>query len=83
MEKAVLDRIVDDSSAVLLVGNRQDEVILPVHQLPENAREGTWLLVRIEEGKLEDVRIDTTETLDNKKRIQEKMVRLRRQSKKR
>jgi hypothetical protein len=42
-DRAVVDRIVDGVTAVLLVGPNETELLLPSEQLPEDAREGTWL----------------------------------------
>lgn len=38
--EAVLDRIVDGNYAVLLVGDKEEERVVSVIQLPEGAKEG-------------------------------------------
>jgi hypothetical protein len=44
----VIDRIVDGTTAVLLVGPSEDELLVPADVLPEGAREGSWLLVDLD-----------------------------------
>ena len=77
MEKAVIDRIVDWKTAVILVGEDQRQHHLPADELPEGAREGTWLRVRVEDGKIASIEVDPGETDEVRRRIQEKMDRLR------
>lgn len=77
-EKAVLDRVVDDQYAVLLVGEDQVEHIVSVDVLPVGVRPGMWLRVRFEDERLMDAVVDMEETKRVKKRIEEKLVRLRR-----
>jgi hypothetical protein len=43
--KAVIDRIEGDL-AVLLVGERQEMLNVPLYMLPEGATEGSWLIIR-------------------------------------
>lgn len=77
-EKAVIDRIVDGRNAVLLVGDTEREVVLPVEQLPEDASEGTWLRVQIEGHMITAIAVDRDETETVQRRIAEKMMLLRR-----
>lgn len=44
-DRAVVDRIVDGVTAVLLVGPDEIELHVPVGELPPGAAEGVWLLV--------------------------------------
>lgn len=73
MQKAVIDRIVDGKHAVLLVGEDETEMVLPVKDIPEEAREGTWVVLH-EDGSIV---IDKAETDRVKSRIQDKMALLR------
>ncbi len=77
MEKAVIDRIVDRKTAVILVGEDQRQHHHPADELPEGAQEGTWLRVLIEDGKIVSMEVDAGETDEVRRRIQEKMDRLR------
>lgn len=44
-DRAVIDRIVDGHTAVLLVGGEETELLLPVDALPEGAAHGTWVVL--------------------------------------
>lgn len=44
-DRAVVDRIVDDRTAVLLVGPDEVELLLAAEALPEGAGEGTWVVL--------------------------------------
>ncbi len=78
MEKAVVDRIVDNQHAVLLVGEEEVEHIVPVNLLPDGTGPGMWLHVQFEDDVLVDAVVDVEETEQVKKRIEEKLARLRR-----
>ncbi len=45
MDRAVIDRIVDGDTAVLLVGPTEDPLHVPMEALPEGASEGDWLVL--------------------------------------
>jgi hypothetical protein len=76
-EKALLDRIEDDQLAVLLVGEREREFVVPAARLPAGASVGTWLRVRLEGDELLEATIDAVETERAAGRIRDKMDRLR------
>lgn len=44
-DRAVVDRIVDGKTAVLLVGSQEAELHVPVEQLPRGAQDGTWVIL--------------------------------------
>jgi hypothetical protein len=77
-EKAVVDRIVDNQYAVLLVGEDEVEHVVPVSSLPDGTQPGTWLQVQFEDDVLLNATIDIEESEQVKKRIEEKLARLRR-----
>ena len=78
MEKtAVIDRIVDGSKAVLLVGEEEDELVVAVDELPPQAKAGQWLRVRLEGDRLVAAAIDQAETAQVEARIDDKLARLR------
>ena len=77
MEKAVIDRIVDKKTAVILVGEDEQQHHYPADKLPEGALEGTWLRVRVESGKIVAMEVDEEETDMMRRRLQEKMDKLR------
>ena len=49
MDRAVIDRIVDGRTAVLLVGPSEEPLHVPVDVLPEDATEGSWLVLDLAE----------------------------------
>lgn len=75
--RAVIDRIEDGQWAVLLVGRTQTEMHIPVEELPEGAREGTWLRVRTRDNTVTDIVVDMEETERGARRIRSKMDALR------
>jgi Protein of unknown function (DUF3006) len=77
-ERAVLDRIVDGAFAVLLVGEAEEERIVPVDRLPPGATPGSRLQVRFEEDILRWAELDAGDTEQARNRIAEKLERLRR-----
>ena len=77
IEKAVIDRFEEDI-AVLLVGEKERQVVVPRKSLPRGVKEGHWLKINIEEESLVSAAIDEEETARTKQRIAEKLERLRR-----
>lgn len=69
---AVIDRIVDGKTAVLLVGNEQKQLLAPIEDLPEGSKEGLWLLIELENNKLITAELDKEQTENMKKRISAK-----------
>ena len=82
LEKAVIDRIVDGKTAVILVGDDERQHHYPVNGLPAGAREGTWLRVQIENGGIMCIEVDREETESALRRIQAKMDKLRERGRK-
>ncbi|MDQ0255451.1 hypothetical protein J2S74_002833 [Evansella vedderi] len=78
--KAVIDRIVDDKYAVIIVGDEENEHVIPLEQVVDGAKEGTWLHVVIKNNKIIEMLIDQETTNSTKRRIQNKMELLRRRS---
>lgn len=75
VQKAVVDRV-EEAVAVLLVGDREEELVVPREKLPKEAVAGTWLLVEIEKDKLVKAELDAEETGRRRERVAEKMRRL-------
>ena len=44
-DRAVIDRIVDGTTAVLLIGAQKTELHVPADHLPEGAKDGTWVIL--------------------------------------
>ncbi|BAB07681.1 DUF3006 domain-containing protein [Halalkalibacterium halodurans] len=79
--RAVLDRIAEDQQAILLVGEQEKELVIPKEVLPPEAKEGDHLLIVIENDQVTSVSIDDEGTAQAKRRIKEKMARLRNKKK--
>lgn len=76
MEKAVVDRI-EEGQAVILVGEAEDEVVLPVAELPGGTGEGVWLRIERDGERVVQVQLDPEETERASERIRQKLERLR------
>jgi hypothetical protein len=77
--KAVIDRFEGDK-AVLLVGKEQDQLVVLKSFLPKGVKEGDWLNVDVEDDRVLSATIDLDETNAAKKRIAEKLAKLRKQT---
>jgi hypothetical protein len=75
--KAVIDRFEGDLAVLILEGS-QERVSVPRRSLPKKSKEGSWLQVEMEDGEVRKAVIDEEETAKAKKRIEEKLERLRR-----
>lgn len=75
--KAVLDRIVDQQHAVLLIGEQEQEQVIAVEELPADAREGSWLRVTMMDEQIVSIELDHQQTELEKQQIQSKMDLLR------
>ncbi|HHT41817.1 MAG TPA: DUF3006 domain-containing protein [Firmicutes bacterium] len=71
-QSAVIDRIVDGKTAVLLLEEGQKQFTIPVGRLPPGSREGVWLLVRMAEGEFVDAELDLARTEEVRERIKRK-----------
>lgn len=75
MERAVVDRI-EEGAAVLLVGDEERELVVPIGSLPKGSSSGVWLRVTLEGEGLKHAEIDRQTTRLRKSRIQGMMDRL-------
>ena len=76
---AVIDRIVDGETAVVLIeddGDIVDEYTIPVGELPTKADAGTVLEVRIESKDIVAIEVRNEETEQRKKMNQDRFDRL-------
>ena len=74
--KAMIDRF-EGASAVLLVGEEQDRLEVNKSMLPIGAKEGDWLQVDVKDDRVFSTTADPKGTSDAKKRIQDKLAKLR------
>ncbi|HEU4326737.1 MAG TPA: DUF3006 domain-containing protein [Roseiflexaceae bacterium] len=77
MEQAVIDRF-EGALAVLLVGEERLPLDVPRVRLPHAAEPGQWLLVELSDGELLRAELDPEATEAARRRIQDKLARLRR-----
>lgn len=76
-DRAVLDRIVDGSTAVLLVGAAGHELTLPADRLPEDASDGTWLVLDVDVDPPVVVAIDEELTELRRRDLSSRLSRVR------
>jgi len=76
MTKAVIDRF-EGTFAILLIGDDEQRMEVSRQRLPEEAKEGDWLQVEIQNGEVSSAVLDQDETAQVKKRIADKLARLR------
>lgn len=78
--QAVVDRVEegleDALYAVLLVGQDEEELIVPAHRLPRGATEGSWLQLVWENERLVELTLDEQTTQERRARIQNKRAAL-------
>ncbi|KHF38844.1 DUF3006 domain-containing protein [Halalkalibacter okhensis] len=77
MVKGVLDRIVDQHKAVILVESLGKEFVIDTAQLPLTSIEGTWFIIKMEGNTIKSIDIDHEQTSNAKQSIAEKMQKLR------
>lgn len=81
MVKGVLDRIVDDEHAVILVEQLGKEFVISSSLLPEGSKEGTWFTLVLNEDTIVKMDIDQVQTDFIKGVIDDKLNKLRSKSK--
>ena len=78
-EVAVVDRIVDGVTAVLIVGDPPErELAIARDALPAQVREGHWLAIELEGDRLVSAEIDEQATENARKGVRAKLDELRR-----
>jgi hypothetical protein len=76
-DRAVIDRIVDGTTAVLLIGPEETEKQVRVEDLPKDAGEGDWLILDVDQDPFTIVGIDTELTDARRAAIDDKLDRIR------
>jgi hypothetical protein len=76
-DRAVVDRIVDHATAVLLVGPDEREVHVDPDVLPDGATDGTWLVVDPTTSPVDVLGVDDELTRRRADDISARMRRLR------
>ena len=73
----MIDRFEDQDLAVLLVGQSEKEYNVSRNILPNEVKEGSHLLIVLEDGVISSATLDEEATLEASNRIQSKMDKLR------
>lgn len=81
-EIGYIDRIEEGRYAVLLVEALAKEIIVDVSELPEGAKEGTYLKVTLIDGDVQRMTINQKETDKMEQEIKEKLQRIQSRSRK-
>lgn len=76
MEKAVVDRIIGDK-AVLLIGEKEEERVVPLSALPQGAKEGSWLQLKTQDYLFESFELDRETTDRQADQINNRLERIR------
>jgi hypothetical protein len=76
-DRAVIDRMVDGTTAVLLIGPEETEKHVAVDDLPEGTVEGDWLILDVDQDPFQIVGLDTELTEARRAAIHEKLDRIR------
>ncbi|MDP2718407.1 MAG: DUF3006 domain-containing protein [Dehalococcoidia bacterium] len=79
-QKAVLDRI-EGSTGILLLGESENIVNVPLQLLPSGVREGDWFTVNLSDGRLTAIRPCPGETARRRSAIEAKLEKLRNKNK--
>jgi hypothetical protein len=75
--KAVIDRIVDQKHAVLLVGDKETEIIVSTGMLPPEAVEGSIVQIELDnKNQVTKLVLDQKETNEVKDRVSSMMEKL-------
>jgi hypothetical protein len=77
MRKAVLDRF-EEQMAVFILEDTGEIISFPRHELSSEIAEGDYVFLSIEANVIQEISYDEESTLEAKKRILEKLERLRR-----
>jgi hypothetical protein len=78
-DRAVIDRVVDGGTAVLLVGSDETELQVPVAALPDGAGEGDWVVLDLSTAPPTIVRVDEVLTDARRTDLEQRMQRIRRE----
>jgi len=79
--KGYLDRIEDNDLAVILIEEINEEIIIPLDELPEGSTENTWLQLEKTDDSFQVIAIDDEKTEQETETSQDLMAKLRAKSK--
>lgn len=78
--KGFLDRFEDHQLAVVLIEEMNEELIIPIHQLPKGSKENTWFHMKEVNGSFEIIGIDYKKTKEEAKTSKDLIAQLRAKS---
>lgn len=78
-DRAVIDRIVDGVTAVLLVGADEREVAVPIEVLPTGARERDWVVIDPAADPVQVLAVDSELTEQRSRQVITQLERIREQ----
>ncbi|GAE25627.1 hypothetical protein JCM9140_1634 [Halalkalibacter wakoensis JCM 9140] len=73
MVKGVMDRIVDQKKAVILVESLKKEIVIDQSKLPSGSKVGTWFQLEIKDEVVQTIEIDEAETKSRRRGIADKL----------
>lgn len=82
--KGVLDRIEDNNMAVILIEQINEELIIPLHELPKGSKESTWFNIEKKGDTFKVISINsktTAQEADNSADLMKKLRLKRKESK--
>lgn len=78
-DRAVIDRIVDGITAVLLVGTDERELAVPIEALPTGARERDWVVIDPAADPVQVLAVDPELTEQRSRQVLTQLERIREQ----
>lgn len=82
-QSAVIDRIVDGTTAVLLIGDAEEKFSCSLDLLPLGSKEGSWLVVVLSQGELVEAHLDEEKTENMLQEVQDKRAKLLKRTRRR
>lgn len=79
-EIGYIDRIEDERFAVILIDSLGKEFVVNVWDLPETAKEGSYLTITLIDGEISGLVVNQQETETMEKEISEKLQRIKSRS---
>lgn len=79
--KGILDRFEDNNNAIILIEELDEEIIIPVGELPEGSKVNTFFKMEKQCGRLQIVSIDDTTTKHEGQKTSDLMAKLRAKNK--
>ena len=79
--KGYLDRVEDNNMAVILIEEENEEIVVPIDELPDGSKEKTWLQMEHVQGLYKVISIDHETTAEKAQQTSALMEKLRKRKK--